>query len=123
MSLKLKDPFYSFPELDFMRNIKEKFNISSNTTLKVFEEEVYDYATYSIGEYNSDGRDAFMMYYTEFLKPEIIKDKKDQKINKDIELLKLYLYTIEVVEEDIKVLSFCNVPKELEYRLNKNAAK
>lgn len=118
VSMKLKDPFYTFPELDFMKKIKSMFNLSSNRIVELFKEEVYDYASHCVGEYNADGREEFLMYYHDFLEKEILSDKKDMDKQIQIDTLKGYLKELKDIKRRLSVLDCCkDIPNELQYTL------
>lgn len=72
IEIKLSNPLHEFKELKLIYAIKDKFHISNNQILKVLGDNFNDYATYSIGGYNSDYREEFMMYYEFILKPYIL---------------------------------------------------
>jgi len=76
INFRLKDNNYSFPELDFIKKIHVLTNISKKELFSVLEDDFYDYATYSVGEYNNDLRDEYLEYFYCFLKPAFFSDKK-----------------------------------------------
>ena len=120
VEIKFKDPFYKFEELDLFNFIKTSFNLSANEALSMIEDEFYDYATYSIGEYNDDCRDEFILY-TKELKKKILENKFDKSDNEKIKLLKSYLKVLEEVENELYILDFAknnkDFPKDFLYKI------
>ena len=99
----LIDPFYDFPEANFIKRISNISNTLINQLLNVLEEDIYDYSTYSVGEYNSDLREEYLDYFENFLKPAILASNKNLKINDKIKKLNGLRNQLELILLDIKL--------------------
>jgi hypothetical protein len=67
---------YDFKVLKLILSIKDKFNISNEMIVECMDENFHDYATYSIGGYNSEYRNEFNMYYNDILRPYLISKEE-----------------------------------------------
>ena len=72
INFQLKDPLYDYPEVNFIHRLRDLSIVSINNLLSVLEEDIYDYATYSVGEYNWELREEYLNYFENFLKPRIL---------------------------------------------------
>ncbi len=88
---KLKDPFYPFNELENLRKLKNIIKFKEEVFFNVLRPVIYDYATYSIGNYNNKLRKEFMDFYNNEIKKYLTSEKnqKNDNISK-IEQLKNY---------------------------------
>jgi len=103
VDFKLEDPLYDYPEAKFIKRIKDLSNISMNELLSVLEGDIYDYATYSVGDYNWDLREAFLDYYENYLKPAILSSKKDLEINEKIKKLESIRAKLKLILLDMEL--------------------
>jgi len=110
INFRLSDPAYLFPELNFTRHLETITNITANEVLNVFEARFYDYATYSIGDSNSDLRDETMEYFSDFLKPAILNSDKAIQIQEKIVKLESLFHNLSLIKLDLEILN--NVKKE-----------
>jgi hypothetical protein len=128
---KLQDPFYSFPELNLIKSLQDKLDISTSLIIKVLDEDFYDYATYSVGDYNSDLRDETNVYYQDYLKPFILSNKRDMEVQKKVDTLNQYLSNVEGMELELEMILLglnnpsCNgrLKNQLELKKNKQINK
>jgi len=91
---KLKDPFYTFPELDRARQLQKLFKLSNNQLLLALEADFSDFATYAIGDWNGDLQEEYMEYFEDFLKPAILAGEKDLDIYNQIVELESFARTV-----------------------------
>lgn len=88
--IKLKDPFYSFNELESLLKLKEALYLNEDLFFNELYSIMYDYATYSIGGYNSELREEFMSIYEDYFLPYL---KKSKEISDDFQkIIKLKEY-------------------------------
>ena len=118
LSVKLKDPFYKLPELDVINNIKSNFGLSSAQVVSLLGDQVHDYATYNIGDYNADEREEFLMYWDDILRPAILSDKKDINIDSKIKILKGYLRDLVDVKREERFIELARKNKDYTADLN-----
>ena len=119
-NFQLKDPLYDYPEANFILKLRDLSTISINELLSVLEEDIYDYATYSVGDYNWDLREEYLDYFENFLKPRILSLKKDLKINEKIQKLEKIRAQLKLILLDIELYNLINV-SEHELRIRKNS--
>jgi len=112
-NFQLKDPLYDYPEANFIKKIKSLSNISINELLSVLEEDIYDYATYSVGDYNWELREEYLDYFENFLKPNILSSKKDLSINNKIQKLEKIRKELELILLDIELFNSFNTENKI----------
>jgi len=120
INFHLKDPLYDYPEVNFIHRIRDLSNVSINDLLSVLEEDIYDYATYSVGNYNWDLRGEYLDYFENFLKPRILSLKKDLKINEKIQKLKKIRAQLKLILLDIDLYNSIDISKH-ELKIRKNS--
>jgi len=104
VSSRLKDPFYTFPELDNLKKIKKEFNLKTVSIVNFFNEEFYEYNEHR------NNREEYYVYYRDYLKKELSKGKGVSDIKK-LEKLKEYLRIITDIELEKEVLNSCKIDK------------
>ena len=88
----LKDPFYSFPELDIIFKLQKQFKVKTVAILKVFDEGLFEYTDHKYDEKHED-----RIYF------EIARDRiKGKNDNNDIEKLE----KLEEYERELKDIQF-----------------
>lgn len=103
-TMKLKDPFYSYPEGKGFKFLITDFNLSTYQVINTdFTEAFYDYATYSVGNTNSDMREEYVQYFLYHLIPFLLS-KKDIKISEQIDSLKQYKETLLTCYDQLTIL-------------------
>lgn len=103
-TMKIKDPFYSYPEGKAFKFLISDFNLSTYQVINTdFTEAFYDYATYSVGSTNSDMKDEYVEYFLYYLIPFLLS-KKDIKISEQIDSLKQYKETLLTCYDQLTIL-------------------